>query len=74
MKSPCYKCPDRKVETDPLYNCHSDCEKFIPYAEEKKKEREKRLRESGLKSMTADHETRNEKFRKRVGTSRFSGR
>ena len=29
---PCFKCKDRKVTRD--YNCHTDCVKYLQYAEQ----------------------------------------
>lgn len=41
MKSPCLKCPDRRVEKN--YNCHSECIKYIEYNEFNKMDRERRM-------------------------------
>ena len=33
MKSPCYKCPKRKVTKD--YNCHSHCKEYQEFVEDR---------------------------------------
>ena len=68
MNAPCYNCQERKV------GCHSGCERYLVYAEERDRERQDRLNARGLKGMAADHAISNEKFRKRTGASRFNGK
>lgn len=68
MNTPCHHCEKREI------GCHAHCEDYLAYRAIMDEARQKRLNEIGLKGMTVEHETRNENFRKRVKTSRFSGR
>ena len=64
MVAPCLNCTAREP------GCHSECEGYLAYAEERQRERQDRLNARGLKGLTVEHEIRNDKFRKRTGASR----
>lgn len=49
---PCKNCSDRH------YRCHSECERYITYSEEKKAEREERIKANETKRGFYEHSLR----------------
>lgn len=59
LKAPCKDCQDRHD------NCHAECEKYIIYAEERKRIREKRNKEMFMGELIKDQVTRRIKQERR---------
>lgn len=68
MTVPCYQCQERQI------GCHAKCERYAEYRAKVDALNAKARRERPANGFTADHEIRNIKFRKRVGTQRNSGK